>query len=490
LPGCEKAELLLAQRQQWVYSANAEIAAGCAIQQGKRMLKPNRRFGCMGKYLTSTRWAWAAICVLVVAVPCARGQNFTVLHAFAGGEDGRSLFSGVAVDKSGTILYGAAYGGGDSQGCGSGCGDIYRLVKQGSGWVFSTLYSFQAAPDGNFPMGVVLGPDGFLYGTTAGGGINNGEQNCLPGENGCGTVFQLKPANCTNTSCAENGSWKETMLYQFSGMNGDGGTPQSGNLTFDSSGKFYGTTQTGGAFDIDGTVFEMTPSAGSWTESVLYSFNCAGGRANDGFCAPQSGVVLDPSGDLYGTALFGGQFRDGVVYQLTRSGPDWAQNVLHAFNCQVEACGVVSGVIIDGAGNLYGGAANGGVNGGGTVYELPASENWNLDTLVSFEYLDPLGGTGPYGSLIMDAKGNLYGTTQNDGIFLEGTVFELSPSASGWVLHVLHEFTGGSDGGVPLGGVAIGKNDELFGTTFFGGDLSECLGLETRGCGVVWEITR
>lgn len=452
------------------------------------MSKPNCRFGCLDKYLNSARWALAALCVLVVAAPCARTQTFTVLHAFTGGEDGRGLFSGVAVDKSGTILYGAAFGGGDTNGyCGAdGCGAIYRLVKQGSGWTFSTLYAFQAPPDGNFPMGVVLGPDGFLYGVTEGGGIGNGQENCLPSTNGCGTVFQLKLASCPDTSCAKDGSWKETVLYKFSGMNGDGASPQSGDLTFDSSGNFYGTTVWGGAFEYCGTVFEMTPSAGSWTESILYSFDCA----NNGINGPQSGVILDRSGNLDGTTTFGGQFSDGAVYQLTGSGSNWTQNVLHAFNCTVEACGAVSGVILDGAGNLYGGAAAGGAQGGGSVYELVASENWNLDTLVSFEYPDPLGGTGPYGALTMDAKGNLYGTTQNDGTFLQGTVFELSPSPSGWVLTVLHNFTGGTDGGLPLGWVTIGKNGELYGTAFFGGDLSKCIGFAGSGCGVVWEITR
>ena len=137
------------------------------------------------------------VAATILAAATAQAQKFAVLHAFADGMDGASPFSGVAIDRSGTV-YGVTYAGGYTGGIcafpygSAGCGVVFRLVNRGSGWTFSPIYSFTGPPDGAYAAGVVVGADGSLYGTTYGGG-STGQGNCLLGANGCGTVFNLKP---------------------------------------------------------------------------------------------------------------------------------------------------------------------------------------------------------------------------------------------------------------------------------------------------------
>ena len=155
------------------------------------MANPGQHFRLtFGRGLWEPALALALVCALtVVATPPAQAQTFTVLHAFTGGRDGRGPFSGLVL--RGNNLYGVTYGGGTGGTCYLGCGTVFKLTKQGSTWLFTPLYEFHNAPDGNFPAGVVVGPDGALYGTTYGGGITGG--NCILDVNGCGTVFRLRP---------------------------------------------------------------------------------------------------------------------------------------------------------------------------------------------------------------------------------------------------------------------------------------------------------
>jgi uncharacterized repeat protein (TIGR03803 family) len=409
--------------------------------------------------------------VAITAMQSAQAQTFTVLHTFTGAQDGGQPFAGLAMDEAGN-LYGAASDGGKHGGsCPSyGCGTVFKLQKRGSGWVFSPLYAFQGAPDGTGPQGVVIGPQGNLFGTT----LEGGRGICGLGPSGCGTVFQLRPPAtvCRSVSCP----WNEIPLYRFGGSE-DGGSPANGNLVFDAAGNIYGTTYQGGAFN-DGTVYEMTHSqGGGWTESVLYSFT-------NGWVNTYSGVIFDGSGNLYGTTTQGSQFSSGAVYQLTPSGSGWTGSVLTGFQCGQDGCNPRGGLIIDSADNLYGGTGGDGPNNGGTVYELVASQGWNFNLVFSFN--GPSGG-GPIDRLAMDAVGNLYGTTNADGIHQQGSVFKLTPSSGGWILTDLHDFTGGSDGGSPEGGVVLDTQGNIYGTTAVGGNLLDCV--FGQGCGVVWEIT-
>ncbi len=429
---------------------------------------------------TSILFVILMVAATLLVAATAQAQTFTVLHAFTSGADGASLFSGVSIDRLGAV-YGVTYAGGYRGGvcaypyASAGCGVVFRLVHRGSGWTFTPLYSFTGPPDGAYAAGVVVGPDGSLYGTTFGGGID-GQRNCLSGTNGCGTVFNLKPPPnpCITVLCP----WNETQLYRFTGLNGDGGSPYNGDLVFDSAGSIYGTTEMGGAHQA-GSAYKLTPSQGSWTESVLYSYNLSGG----GWGYPQSGLIFDHAGNLYGTVIQG-----GGVYQLTHSQSGWTGTLIAPFNTCDDGCGTEGGVITDAAGNLYGTTTSYGPNGGGTAYELLASQGWSLNLVYAFSGNSQLGGVGPAAKLTMDAAGNLYGTTQGEG-FGYGTVFKLTPSGGDWIYTNLHSFTGGTDGAFPYSPVTLDSNGNIYGTTFAGGDLSECQGFASRGCGVVWEIT-
>ncbi|MGA2369736.1 MAG: choice-of-anchor tandem repeat GloVer-containing protein [Candidatus Korobacteraceae bacterium] len=202
-------------------------------------------------------------------------------------------------------LYGTTYSGGANY-----AGTAFELKHQGSGWVLATLYDFLGGQDGDGPYsGVVTGPGGMLYGATYSGG------------NGYGTVYRLHPpANvCQATDCP----WVEDVLYRFLGGN-DGAHPGNADaLTFDSAGNVYGTTA--GDKNADGnigTVFELSPSNGGWTESVLYRFT----RDEQ----PLAGVTFDAAGNLHGTTSAGGHGY-GTVYELSPSSNGWVYQTIYEF---------------------------------------------------------------------------------------------------------------------------------------------------------------
>ncbi len=392
--------------------------------------------------------------LIVVLTESAQAQTYNVLYNFTGGDDGAYPTAGLTLAKGGS-LYGTAYQGGTLN-----RGTVFKLARKGSGWVFSTLYSFKGQTDGGGPLaGVVFGPDESLYGTSELGGFNCGE--------GCGTVFNLKKTTSRN---APN-SWAETVVYSFSGS-ADGANPGYGDLTFH-RGHIFGTTFFGGN-NAQGVVYKLTANNGNWTESTLYRFT--GG--NDGE-NPYSRVIFDKAGKLYGTAYAGGAHGYGTVFQLRSSGSGWKENTLHAFQSSSDGGNPFGGVVFDNAGNLYGATSGGGPGGGGTAYELmPSDGGWTFGVVYSFNgsaYLP-----GPYGSLTMDAKGNLYGTTTKDGASGAGSVFKLTLSDGGWTETELYDFASGSEGAVPYGSVLIDAKGNLYGTASQGG---------ANGYGVIWEIT-
>ena len=387
-----------------------------------------------------------AFLLIVVATP-AQAQTFTVLHTFTGGQDGTYLTAGVTLDQAGN-LYGTADEGG-----GAGYGTVYKLRHNGSGWIFNLLYSFNGGDDGAYPGArVVFGPNGTLYGTTSGGGASSQ-----------GTVFNLRPSPtvCLSALCA----WTETVVYPFA-VNPDGANPAYGDLIFDQAGNIFGTTGTGGNNDGNGTVYELTPSGSGWTESVLYRFS-----GNDG-SNPQGGLILDNAGSLYGTTYRGGGFGGGTIFELTPSGSGWTEKVLYNFRTGTDGGAPIAGLIFDPSGNLYGATTDGGPGGAGTVFKLtPSGGSWTYSLLYS---LAALSQCGPWGTLVMDGAGNLYGTTLCTGTHGFGSVFELTPSGPPWTYTSLHDFTDGSDGGRPISNVVIDPvSGNLYGTAG----------------SVVWEIT-
>src|ERR1022692_2790827 len=261
------------------------------------------------------------------------------------------------------------------------------------------------------------------------------------------------------------GTWTEKVLHSFSG-GADGTHPYAG-LIFDAAGNLYGTTDLGGAYGY-GTVFELTPAAGgTWTEKVLHNFNNEG---TDGI-ERLGPLIIDAAGNLYGTTYQGGAYNSyGTVFELTpAAGGTWTEKVLHSFGNGTDGLIPYGGLIFDAAGNLYGTTGYGGTNDLGTVFELTpaAGGTWTEQVLHSFG--SGTDGAYPYAGLIFDGAGNLYGTTSGGGT-AHGTLFELTPAGGGtWTEQVLHNFGNGTDGAEPLASLIFDGAGNLYGTTSYGG---------------------
>lgn len=297
------------------------------------------------------------------------------------------------------------------------------------------LYSFcsvgTTCPDGEDPeSSLIADAAGNLYGTTQSGGIGPGY--------GQGTVFQLSPDG--------SGGWTETVLYAFTG-GADGGRPIA-PLFIDGVGNLYGTAQYGGAYQY-GVVFKLTPTGNSWQETVLYSF--AGGSDGED---PWTGLIMDPQGNLYGTS-------NGCAFELSPSGASWTLQVIYQLGGGTRAA-----LTRDGSGNIFG------VTTFSTVFEASpnGSGSWNTAIIHNFTGA-PGDGYYPEGTLVFDKAGNLYGTTTNGGAYNSGTVYELSPGSGGvWSEQVLHSFGGGNaDGRDPWAGVVLDAAGNIYGTTYSSG---------------------
>jgi uncharacterized repeat protein (TIGR03803 family) len=412
--------------------------------------------------------ATLAILTVTVLVASATAATGKVLHKF-NNKDGANPAAGLTFDAAGN-LYGTTFAAGAYGG-----GTVFELTpKAGGGWAEKVLHQFGKGKDGSgSEAGLILDASGNLYGTTFAGGAYGG-----------GTVFELLP---------ETGrAWKEHILHSF-GNGEDGINPEAG-VIFDAAGNLYGTTYVGG-FGV-GTVFELTPkTSGGWTEEILHNF----GGGYDGYW-PVSGVIFDTSGNLYGTTSAGGTGGTyaGTVFELTpKAGGGWKEKVLYDFNANGHGGNTpLAGLILDGSGNLYGttywgplqgygGPCNDGYYlGCGIVFELmpKAGGGWTEKTLHYFA----TSGDGylPAASLILDTSGNLYGTTGGG----DGAVFELTPKPNGsWTEKILHYFVNGNEGIIPLSGLIFDGSGNLYGTTFYGGNsgCNDLLGT----CGTVFEIT-
>ena len=411
-------------------------------------MKTRRRF-------TAVRVALAFAAALLFAASALADDQAKILHAFGNYPDGSGP-SALIFDADGN-LYGTTNTGGRFDSCGGGCGTVFELKPTADGeWMEMILYHFRGLADGGNPSGpLIFDAAGNLYGTTNGGGAFSG-----------GTVFKL--------SRREGGGWSETVLHSFG--NGADGVSPSGGLTFDAAGNLYGETTCGGSYwYYGGTVFELSPNEnGSWTEVILHSFE----RGADG-SQPRGSLILDAAGNLYGVTASGGGYKSGIVFELSPTGGGaWGEKVLHNF-ARFSGGVLPSSLVRDAAGNLYGATCLGGSRRDGTVYEMLPNDDgsWTKKVLRDFGW--HLGtGSHPW-NIILDSAGNLYGTTSGGGGSDFGTAFELMPEpAGGWTHKMLHNF-GGSDGDFPYSSLILDAGGNLYGSTGQGG---------AYGGGVVFEL--
>jgi len=423
------------------------------------------------KPLLAATLTLATLAAILSAASAHAASTEKVLYSFQGGSDGSYPMAGLVSDKAGN-LYGATTAGGSgscSSGDGVGCGTVFELSPVAGGtFTEKVIYTFQGGQDGSSPQAdLTFDAAGNLYGATLAGG----EGACNNLELGCGIVFELTPGN--------GGAWTEQILYRFQGGN-DGANPISG-LVFDHAGNLYGTTESGGGSACPlgcGTVFELTPSSNGWTERILHAF--AGGTDGE---IPEGRLILG-KGNLYGATTEGGAFGFGTVFKLSpNSGRAWTETILYSFG--LHDGHIPNGVVSDSAGDLYGTNFNGGHNGYGAVFELSSA---GQETLIFNFGGSGLNGEIPRSGLTLDAAGNLYGTTEYVGVGGSGEVFELTSNAQGgWTKKTLYVFAGGSDGSQPFGNVILDTRGHVYGTTWTGG-TGNCTGNNGTGCGVVFEI--
>ena len=381
----------------------------------------------------------AILWLVAVASPSAQGQTFKVLYRFGPPPDGNSPLGGLLMDAAGN-LYGTTRYGGSHEGCPGKwqCGAVFKLDTNG---LETVLYNF-TGPDGANPISnLIMDANGDLYGTTEFGGKTS---ICVDTESaGCGVVFKLSGT-------------KETVLYRFTG-GGDGAFPWAG-VIMDAHGALYGTTNEGGATG-GGVAFTLVGKK----ERVLHSF-CSENNCKDGGDLT-SGLIMDAAGNLYGTAAYGGDVNCdypsgcGVVFKLSGK----QLTVLHSFKGPPDGDNPDAALLLDAEGNLYGTTYDGGKgSNGGTVFKL--GQDGKERVLHTFRSVH--GGSGPETSVVLDAQGNLYGTTLYDNT-LGGTVFEITADGKE---KVLHKFcTGDCSDGADPNDLIIDAKGNLYGTTYGGG---------------------
>jgi uncharacterized repeat protein (TIGR03803 family) len=386
--------------------------------------------------------AGAALTLAVVLAPAialtqsAQAQTYKVLHEFTGAPDGAYPYGGLVQDAAGN-LYGTTSFGGSSY-----FGAVFEVDASGTE---SVLYSFTGATAGAYPFaGLIQDTVGNLYGTTNEGGAFT-----------YGVVFKLDT------------SGNEKVLHSFSANYTDGQDPEGG-LVLDKNGDLYGTTNEGGRHNL-GTVFRVDATG---KEKVLHTF--AGGPKDGAY--PFLTSLLLANGNFYGVTPNGGASNYGMVYRMSKKGK---VTVLYSFTGGTnDGCYPHGTPLIDSDGNLYGSTSNCGASGKGTVWELSAG---NVETVLHSFAGGSSDGAYPYAGVIMDTAGNLYGVTVNGGGTLNvGAVYELTPGSNGtWTETILHGF--GQDGAYPYGGLIQDTNGNLYGTTYNSTQIDTW--------GTVWEVT-
>ena len=390
-------------------------------------------------FKTAGRWQAIVLAACLLLASAASGGTYKIVHNFGAGSDGQYPAGGLVMDGQGT-LYGATTDGDSGcKGQGSG-GTLFRLKASGGRWRESILYCFAGQYIDGFPYsGLIVDASGDLFGTAYAG----------PG--GVGDVFELAP---------DAGAWDFSIIYAHHGggclvldqvddlfgcipPGGIGELSRGANgwtytdlsdqttaespLSWDVKGNLYGTDLSGGNQRCSGgcgTAFQLIPNGdGTWTYHVLHYF---GGSKNDGIL-PVAGLAIDAAGNAYGVTWAGGKYNCGIAFKLEPStGALWKETVLHEFLGEA-GCGPVYTLALDSSGALYGMTQAGDKKCGpcGNIFKLAPQKSgqWKYSVLHTFHGTD---GAGPFG-VILDSKGNIFGTTYQGGKYGYGVVFEITP---------------------------------------------------------------
>ena len=314
--------------------------------------------------------------------------------------------------------------------------------------------------DGQYPWGsLVADPNGNLFGTAEQGGA------------GYGTVFEI----------AKTSSGYATPITLVSFDNTNGAYPFAG-LIMDANGNLFGTAQQGGASQC-GTVFEIVKTSSGYasTPTTLVDFDCTSGSG------PEGGLIADANGNLFGTTSLGGPSWDGTVFEIVKTSSGYANTptTLASFNGSNGEV-LQAGLIADANGNLFGTANAGGASGYGVVFEIAKTASGYANPPTILVNFDNTSGASPVAGLIIDANGNLFGTTSEGGAAGYGTVFEILKTSSVYASTptILASFNG-SNGLFPPTGLIPDANGNLFGTTVWGGSANTGTVFEIAGSGFV-----
>jgi len=377
-----------------------------------------------------------------------------VLYNFTGVPDGDDPYAGLIFDSAGN-LYGTTHFGGLNKD-----GSVFKLAPAAGGkWTETVIFSFNLT-NGSEPYGeLIMDAAGNLYGTAQFGGTN-----------GHGVAFKLTPGT--------GGKWTQSVIHNF-GSGSDGSSPL-GALVFDTAGNLYGTTNSGSTNSL-GAVYELIPgSGGKWTEKTIHVFSNNGLDGTN----PAAGLVFDSAGNLYGTTKLGGANNAGVVFKLTKgSNGQWSESLLHVFNPGngKDGAAPIGKLLVDSAGNIYGTTSSGGAGVFyGTVFELTPGTNGKYSETIIHGFGDAADGGQPQSSLAIDTAGSLYGTAYTGGT-AGGVLFKFTLQTTGkWKETVLHNFGLQGDGKNPITSLIWDAAGNLYGTTQNGG---------TGTFGTVFEVT-
>ena len=414
-----------------------------------------------------------AVAGLALAGGAAQAAKFKVLHSFCEPHhrfcgDGANPQAALAMDSAGNFF-------GTTTTAGLGFGTVFELERKPSGgFKFKTLYRFcsQGFCGGGASGALVIDAVGNLYGTAG------------------DLVFELSRGG-------KKGLWTEKVLHQFCSSCTDGSGPLGGltyagassGVPYDGVSPLYGVTQLGGA-NKGGTVFRLTNNSGNWNESVLYNFCSQGGSNCTDGKSPSGGLIVDQAGNFFGVASEGGNHFEGVgagaVFQLTPKGASWIETTLYRF-CSQEECtdgALPIGRLTSAAdGSLYGVSSAGGGScppdsgGCGVIFKVVPNGEGSAETVLHAFCTKPdcKDGHAPRAGLLLDASGNLYGTTWFGGgndIDVHGLGGGVAFKLSGSTFTVIHSFCSLSDcadGEYPLAPLVMDESGKLFGTSSLGG---------------------